>query len=99
MAVKIKQQYYKRSRPGKPPIEYRAWGNRRTGEVHRVLIKKDPVLKKHPKLEKDMMKHEMVEIKLRSKGMGVDKAHKIAMSKERKSTKGKTLKQLWRELK
>lgn len=98
-AVKIKQRYYGRSRPGKPPIEYQAWGNRKTGEVHSVLIKKDPALKKHPKLERDMMKHELAEIKLRSKGMDVEKAHKIAMSKEPKSIKGMTLKQMWRELK
>jgi hypothetical protein len=97
--VKIKEQYFKRSRPGSPPITYNAWGNRRTGEVHRVLIKKDPALKAHPKLERDMMHHELVEIKLRSKGMSEPQAHKIAMSKERKSTKGKTLKQMWKELK
>ena len=97
--VRIKQEYFKRSRPGEPPITYRAWGKRSTNKVTKVLIKKDPTLKKNPKLEKAMMKHELVEIRLRAKGMDVKKAHKIAMSKESALTRNLSLKDMWRMLK
>ncbi len=96
--VKIKQLYFKRSRPGEPPIMYKAWGKRSTGRVTEVLIKKDPALKGHRQLEKAMMRHEMTEIKLRAKGMDVKKAHKIARSKESKATRNLSLRQMWAKL-
>ncbi len=96
--VKIRQVYFKRSRPGEPPIMYKAWGKRSTGRVTEVLIKKDPALKRYPRLEKAMMKHEMAEIKLRAKGMDVNKAHRIARSKESKLTRKLSLKKMWRKL-
>ena len=97
--VRIKQEYFKRSRPGEPPIMYKAWGKRSSNKVTEVLIKKDPALKSHRELEKAMMKHEMTEIKLRAKGMDVHKAHRIARSKESKATRNLSLRQLWRKLK
>ncbi len=96
--VKIRQEYFKRSRPGEPPIMYKAWGKRSNQRVTEVLIRKDPALKRHPQLEKAMMRHEMAEIKLRAKGVDVNKAHRIARSKELRLTRTLSLRQMWAKL-
>ena len=96
--VKIKERYYRNPLPTNvrhSPIKYQAWGHGSTDKIDEVLIFKDPRLKKHHKLERAMMHHEETEIRLRSKGMSEPKAHKIAMSKEPKLIKGKSLKQMW----
>jgi len=97
--VEIKESYYKRSRPGKAPIRYTAQGYRSSGKVTDVDLKKDPALKRHPKLEKAMLKHEYDEIRLRSKGMEVGKAHRIARKKESKLIRNKSLRKLWEKMK
>ena len=98
--VKVRERYYKNPRSARhSQVQYRAWGNDSSPKINEVLIYKDPRLKKHPKLEKAIMHHEEVEIRLRRDGMGVTKAHKIAMSKEPKIIKNKSLKQLWEMLK
>lgn len=96
--VRIKERYFKRTRRGKTPIKYTARGYASNNKVDEVVIYKDPALKKHPKLERAMMSHERTEIRLRSKGMLEPKAHKIAMSKEPKLIRHKSLKQLWKML-
>lgn len=98
--VKIKERYYKnRLSSNKSPVKYQAWGHGSTDKIDEVLIFKDPRLKKRPELERAMMHHEETEIRLRSKGMSEPKAHKIAMSKEPKIIKGKSLKQMWEMIK
>jgi hypothetical protein len=92
--VDIIETYYKVSKKGRSPIRYRSRSYIDSGKLASVNIKKDPLLKKNPKLEKAMLKHEMVEIKLRAKGMSIGKAHKIATSKESKLTRGKSMSQL-----
>lgn len=62
-------------------------------------VKKDPILKKHPQVERHMMKHERTEIKLRAKGVHPVKAHNIARSKEHHSIRKLGLHQMWRKLK
>jgi len=98
--VKIRERYYKNPRSARhSQVQYQAWGNDSSPKINEVLIYKDPRLKKHPKLEKAKMHHEEVKIRLGRDGMGVTKAHKIAMSKEPKIIKNKSLKQLWEMLK
>lgn len=90
--MKIKESYYKRSRPGHSPMKFILKGK----TAH---VKKDPVLKKHPKIEKHMLKHERTEIKLRAKGVHPVKAHNVARSKEHPSIRKMGLSQMWRKLK
>jgi hypothetical protein len=96
---KIKEQYFKRTRRGHAPIMYQAWGDRKTNKLTKALIKKDPILKKYPKYEKTMLAHEYREIKLRSKGTNVNKAHKLSRAKEPSWLRKKSLSQMWRDLK
>ena len=96
--VNITEDYYKRTRCGRPPIRYDALGFRSSNKVTDVHIHKDPILKKHSKIENAMMRHELIEIRLRSKGMLEPKAHRIAMSKESKIIRGLSLKKLWEKL-
>jgi hypothetical protein len=95
--VNIKETYFKRSRPGNPPIAYTAQGYS-SGKVTDANIRKDPILKRHPKLERAMLRHEMNEIKLRSRGMNVNKAHRIARSQEPSITRNLSLRQMWDKL-
>jgi hypothetical protein len=59
----IKEQYYKRSRPKESLAQFEAYRTSKPAVV-KVLIKKDPVLKKYPKVEKEAVKHEIREAKL-----------------------------------
>ena len=96
---KIKEVYFKKIRRGHPPAMYQAWGDGETNRVKKALIKKDPILKKYPKYEKAILGHEYREIKLRSKGMDIKKAHKVARAKEPDWLRVKSLPQMWRDLK
>ena len=81
----ITEQYYKRSRPNQSLAQYEAWRTKNPAVV-KAVIKKDPVLKKYPKIEREAVKHEVRELKLsyttyrdRSKP---SKAHNESKSKE-----------------
>ena len=97
--VVVKQSYYKRSRPNRPLMWYEAWGRGDGSQVDKVHIHIDPILKKYPDHLKDSFKHEKTEIVLRHRGVSESKAHKVALSKEGNISKGKSLRQLWKELK
>ena len=79
----IKEEYYKRSRPKESLAQFEAWRTKTNGTTIKAVIKKDPILKNHPKLEREIVKHEVRELKLNYTNH--DKrsvSHKIAMSKE-----------------
>lgn len=97
--VKIKEEYYKHSRRGKPPMKFSAYLDADTKKIKRIIIKKDPILKKYPKYEDAIRQHELIEAKLRSKGYSVRDSHGYASELEPKLIRHKNLKQLWREMK
>ena len=96
--VKIKQKWYSRSQNGRPLMIYYPKGYRSSGVVTSATIYKDPILKKHPNWHSAILKHELTEIKARGKGMPLNKAHKLARSKESKLIKNLSLKQMWEKL-
>lgn len=59
----IKEQYYKRSRPKESIAQFEAYRTKNPAIV-KVIVKKDPVLKKYPRIEKEAVKHEIREAKL-----------------------------------
>jgi len=82
----IKEQYYKRSRPNQSLAQFEAYRPTNNTDIVKVIIKKDPVLKKYPKIEREAVKHEIREVKLhytkykdRTKP---SKAHEESKSKE-----------------
>jgi hypothetical protein len=84
---KISEQYYRRSRPKQSLAQFEAWRTPQ-GNVEGV-IRKDPILRGHPKLEKEIVKHESRELKLtytkfsdRSDPKRMEKGHRVAQSKE-----------------
>lgn len=97
--VKIKQKWYSRSQRGRPLMTYYAKGYRSSGVVTDATIYKDPILKKHPDFERAVLKHEVIEITARGKGIPLNKAHKLARSKESKLTRNLSLNQMWDRLK
>lgn len=99
---KIKEVYYKRSRPNKPLASYtqtlERYKNKPGGKIVKAIIRKDPILKNYPQYEKAVIQHELSEMKLRSKGYSKREAHGLASELEPKLTRGKTVKQNWKEL-
>ena len=80
----IKETYYKRSRPKQSLAQFEAY--RSSPTTVKVTIKKDPILRNHPRIEKEAVKHEIREVKLhytkyrdRTKP---SKAHQEAKAKE-----------------
>ncbi len=71
----------------------------KTRKIVKIVVKKDPILKKYPKIKKAIMQHELVEIKLRAKKYPKRDAHYYAEQLEPKLIRGKNLKQLWRMMK
>jgi ABC-type arginine transport system ATPase subunit len=98
-APKIVESYYKRSRRGKSLMSFDSSVNPKTKKIVRIAIKKDPIFKKYPKYEKAIVQHELNEAKLRASGIRKWDAHRYAEKLEPKLTRGKTIKQLWSELK
>ena len=101
----IKETYYKRSRPNQSLAQFEAYRTRNPTIV-KVTIKKDPILKKYPKIEKEAVKHEIREVKLhytkyrdRSKP---SKAHQESMAKEpawlRRDVRNLRKTQGWKEI-
>ena len=79
----IKEQYYKRSRPTQSLAQFEAWRAKKNGTTIRAIIHKDPLLKLHPRIEKEIVKHELRELKLNYTDVSNRKnSHKIAKSKE-----------------
>ena len=79
----IKEEYYKRSRPKESLAQFEAWRTKTNGTTIKAVIKKDPILKNHPKLEKEIVKHEVRELKLNYTNPNKRSvSHKIAVSKE-----------------
>lgn len=110
MTVKIKERWYKTSKRGRDLMHYKARGydtkdgkgkgkKAKDGFVTNATIWKDPILKRYPNYAKAIKKHEVVEIKARSRGMTVNQAHHLACSKEPKLIKRLNLKQLWDKMK
>lgn len=97
--VKIEEEWYKRTRRGKPPMTFTSYIDHDTRKIKRIVVKKDPILKKYPKYERAIMQHEMVEAKLRSKRYSKRNAHYFAEQLEPKIIRGMNLKQLWTKLK
>ena len=97
--IKIKEEYYKHSRRGKAPMSFHAWQDPKTKKITWAKIKKDPIFKKYPKYEAAIKKHELAEIKFREKGESVRSAHLHANKVEPKLTRGKSVRQLWKEMK
>lgn len=60
----IKETYYKRSRPNQSLAQFEAYRPSNNLTTVKVTIKKDPVLKKYPRIEKEAVKHEIREAKL-----------------------------------
>ena len=82
MKFVIKQQYFKRSRPSQSLAQFNAW---REGTTIKGVIKKDPILKNYPRIEKEIVKHELRELKLNYTDVSNRKnSHKIAKSQEPK---------------
>jgi hypothetical protein len=96
--VKIKQKWYSQTQRGRPLMKYYPKGYRSSGVVISATIYKDPILKKYPDWHRAILNHELTEIKARSKGIPLNKAHKIARSKETKLTKNLSLRQMWDKL-
>ena len=59
----IKETYYKRSRPKQSLAQFEAYRTKNPTTV-KVTIKKDPILRNHPRIEKEAVKHEIREVKL-----------------------------------
>ena len=59
----IKETYYKRSRPKQSLAQFEAYRTKNPTIV-KVTIKKDPILRGHPRIEKEAVKHEIREVKL-----------------------------------
>ena len=59
----ITERYYKRSRPNQSLAQYEAWRTKNPAVV-RAVVKKDPALRNHPRLEREVVKHEVRELKL-----------------------------------
>ena len=79
----IKEEYYKRTRPKESLAQFEAWRTKTNGTTIRAIIKKDPILKNHPKLEREIVKHEVRELKLNYTNPEKRAiSHNIAMSKE-----------------
>jgi len=97
--VKVKEIYYKRSRRGKPVASYHSWADLKNRRVVKAVIKFDPILKKYPKYKKAVKQHELTEMKLRARGMSKAEAHNQAFKTEPKLIRGKSDKQLWKEMK
>lgn len=98
MDVKISKKYYKRSRPGEEPMKYKARQPRGVGTTVHAEVYMDPVLKKHPDLRKELLKHEMVEI--RSWGEGSTRGHSKARGRESKPIREiGGVSGFWREIK
>lgn len=95
---KIIKKYYKRSRRGEPVIMYHAKdtnGDFKLDKKDKVIVKIDPALKKRKDIERSLMKHEKTELMLRARGVNLNKAHRIARSKESKLTRNKSLSDIW----
>ncbi len=88
--AKVKEEWYKRSRRGKPPMSFTSDIDPATRKIKRIVVKKDPILKKYPRYIKPIMQHELVEAKLRSKGYSEKEAHNLAGELEPKLTRGLT---------
>lgn len=97
--VTIKEEWYKRSRRGKPPMSFTNYIDSSSGKIKKIVIKKDPILKKYPKYEKAIRQHELVEAKLREQKYSRQDAHYYSEQLEPKLIRGKTLKKLWSEMK
>jgi hypothetical protein len=97
--MKIIEEYYKHSRRGKALMSFHSSVNPETRKIVKLKIKKDPIFKKYPKHEKALVKHEINEAKLRASGIKKWDAHEYANKLEPKLTRGKSIKQLWKELK
>jgi hypothetical protein len=79
----IKEQYFKRTRPKESLAIFEAWRTKNNGTTIRAVIKKDPILKKHPKIEREVVKHEIRELKLNYTDVSKrGKSHEIARFKE-----------------
>ena len=61
----IKEEYYKRSRPKESLAQFEAWRTKTNGTTIKAVIKKDPILKNHPKLEREIVKHEVQRTKVK----------------------------------
>jgi hypothetical protein len=98
---KIVKKYYKKPRRGEPIIRYKAKDsneNFRLDKGDKIIIRIDPALKKRRDIERSLMKHEKTELMLRAKGVKLNKAHRIARSKEPKLTRNKSLNDIWKML-
>lgn len=110
MKLKITEKWYKRTQRGRVPMRYQCRGYKtkdgkgagkkvKTGWVTDAVIYKDPILKKHPQLEKAIKKHEIDEIKARARGMSLNQAHSYACKREPRIIKGLNVKQFWDKMK
>ena len=83
--ILLKQKYYSKIKKGREPIRYRAKQPKGIGTTIYATIYLDPVLKKYKDLRKELIGHEVNEIK--AWGKGSTKAHTFARRKEPKKTK------------
>ena len=96
----IKEEYYKRSRRGKALMSFTSSVDPKTKKIKKLVIKKDPIFKKYPKYEEAIKRHELAEAKLRASGIRKWDAHRYAEQlAEPKLTRGKSVRQLWTEMK
>ena len=80
--IAITKRYYPKSLVGREPIRYSAKQPNGIGSTVYAIIYLDPILRKHPDLERALMRHEVNEI--RAWSTGKPGAHTIAKSKEPK---------------
>ena len=98
MQVRVTKRYYKRIKVGRDPIRYQARQPKGIGADVHVVITLDPVLKNHPDLRRDLLKHELDEIK--AWGLGKSGGHTRARSKEPRQTREiGGVSGFWREIK
>ena len=62
-SLKITYKYYKHVRRGEEPIRYTVKQPKGVGTAAFATIYLDPILKKHPDLQRALLKHEINEIK------------------------------------
>jgi|GEM_PF-3680627 hypothetical protein len=96
MKIKIRKRYLKHNYKNRSPIHFHARQPNGVGTDINATLTLAPVLRKHPRLRKHMVKHEVDEI--RHWGQGRKYGHAHAKRKEPKLTREMSLSDFWRRV-
>ena len=98
MKIYVRKKYLKRNYIGKSPIHFHAVQPKGVGTDIHATLTLAPVLKKHPKLRKPMIQHEMDEIRHWGEGSRGN-SHHHAKRREPEITRNLNIQTFWEKVK